>query len=95
MSYAQVNIPPRIGGNFLDAPTERGQVSVHFYKMFEQIQNNFNNAFDSNGNNILQSAKTQDRPLNPIKYLTIVDLTLNLPIWFDGTEWRDYMGTIV
>lgn len=93
--YKTLTIPPRVGGNFLDEPIERRQVSLQYYKMFEQINDNFTNSFDNNGNLILQDYATTERPTNPTNYLTVIDTTLGLPIWFDGTNWKDFAGNIV
>lgn len=92
MTYKILSIPPRIGGNFLDQPIEKGQVSLQFYKMFEQISDNFSNNFDLNGNLILTEGI---RPNNPIKNVTIIDNVLGIPIFFDGTNWKNYLGTVV
>lgn len=95
MSFKNLNLPPRISGNFLDDPVERGQVGLRWYQLFEQIGDNFSNNFDNSGNLILQRYATVDRPDNPITDLVIIDQTLNLPIWFDGTNWRNFAGVIV
>lgn len=93
--FKSLSIPPRIGGNFLDEPIERKQVSLQYYKMFEQIGDNFSAVFDNNGNLILQRYATTDRPTNPTLDLVVIDSTLGLPIWFDGTNWKNFAGVIV
>lgn len=95
MTYKQLSIPPRIGGNFLDEPMDRGQVGLRWYQLFEQTADNFANFLDNKGNLYLQRYPTADRPSNPITDLVVVDSTLNLPIWFDGTNWRNFAGVIV
>jgi hypothetical protein len=43
----------------------------------------------------IQRLSTANRPSNPDTGRTIIDLTLNKIIHYDGTNWRDAMGAIV
>lgn len=65
---------------------------------FRPVYNSaFNNAYPySTGNNNLgiPAYTTATRPAG-YKNLVIVDTTLNKLVWYDGTNWRDAMGTIV
>lgn len=93
--YKKLTIPPRVGGNFLDEPIERGQVGLRWYQLFEQTGDNFDSFLDNNGNIYLQRYATIDRPQNPVTDLVVVDSSLGLPIWFDGTNWRNFAGNVV
>jgi hypothetical protein len=44
---------------------------------------------------IVIGGNTAGRPTNKYLYMQYVDNTLNKIIWWDGTNWRDAMGTIV
>ena len=35
------------------------------------------------------------RPISPKIYSSFFDTTLNKPLWWNGTEWRDAAGTII
>lgn len=87
-----LNPPTRFNGNFLDEPIEKGQVSLRWYQFLEQLADNFTATFNANGNVVLD---VSGRPINPEIGVVIIDSALNIPIWFDGTDWRNFAGTIV
>jgi len=93
--FKLVSLPLRTRGHFLDEPVERGQVSFEWFKIFEQIANNFADRFDSSGNIILNRYATASRPTQPVDDVVIIDSDLGLPIWFDGSDWRDFAGNVV
>jgi len=41
------------------------------------------------------SGDTASRPATPTIGQTYFDTTLGIPVWYDGTNWINAMGTIV
>ena len=46
-------------------------------------------------NKINQAGSTAARPTTAVLGQCYFDTELNKPIWFNGTDWVDYTGTIV
>ncbi len=46
------------------------------------------------GDQHLIGVASGNRPLTPTSGLMILDTTLNHPIFFDGTDWKDFSGSI-
>lgn len=44
---------------------------------------------------LLGQSATVDRPSNPVQSQMHYDLTLLIPIWWDGTQWTNAMGSPV
>lgn len=42
----------------------------------------------------MDQGPTASRPPNPDISTQYYDTTLGIPVWFDGTDWRDAAGTI-
>ena len=46
-------------------------------------------------NIVIENQSTENRPTSPIKGQMIYDSTLNKPIWFNGSTWKDSQGNTV
>jgi len=44
---------------------------------------------------VIEGGNTASRPATPFTYETYFDTTLNIPIWYNGTNWVDATGTTV
>jgi hypothetical protein len=44
---------------------------------------------------VTNNGATGDRPVSPITGQFFFDLTLGLPIWFNGSNWVDAQGNVV
>lgn len=44
---------------------------------------------------VIEGGNTASRPASPITYENYFDTTLNIPIWYNGTNWVDATGTTV
>ena len=66
-------------------------ISVNYVRQdFEKIgDTNYNDRFIQNLNS------TTNRPVNPPLNYTYYDVTLNKPIWWNGSEWKDANGVTI
>ena len=44
---------------------------------------------------LLVGASTGQRPSPPTTFQCYFDTTLDKPVWYDGSDWRDATGAIV
>lgn len=47
------------------------------------------------GSFVLASGVTASRPVTPSLGRLFLDTTINLPIWYDGSNWKDFAGNVV
>ena len=60
-----------------------------------RVSNSDLNAIDYTRIPIVLGGTTANRPTTRYGYMQYIDATLNKIIWWDGSNWRDAMGTVV
>lgn len=94
MAYKKITFPQRIRGNFLDAPIERGQINLEYYKAFEQVTLNFNDLFSERGNLKLKGYTTSERPSTPDNYELIYEADEGAVFVYNGADWVNVASVV-